>query len=98
MIVVLRPFKNVEHFKPRTLGMSHFDNVQDESGTFERVMKKMQERNQTKRLFIGELDSKLFVRSDESIQMMLLKETTRNRSKIFHVCDAYDIASIRAQI
>lgn len=27
---------------------------------------------------------------------MLLKEQTRNRSKIFHICDAYDIATIRA--
>ena len=28
--------------------------------------------------------------------MMLLKEQTRNRSKIFHICDSYDIATIRA--
>jgi hypothetical protein len=28
---------------------------------------------------------------------MLIKEQTRTRSKIFHICDAYDIASIKAQ-
>lgn len=27
---------------------------------------------------------------------MLMKETTRNRTKIFHICDPYDIATIRA--
>lgn len=27
---------------------------------------------------------------------MLVKETTRNRTKIFHICDPYDIATIRA--
>ena len=30
--------------------------------------------------------------------MMLLKETTRHRSKIFHICDAYDIASVKCQL
>jgi hypothetical protein len=28
---------------------------------------------------------------------MLVKEQTRTRSKIFHICDPYDIASIKAQ-
>jgi hypothetical protein len=28
---------------------------------------------------------------------MLLKEQTRTRTKIFHICDPYDIASIKAQ-
>jgi hypothetical protein len=30
--------------------------------------------------------------------MLVLKEMTKNRTKIFHICDSYDIASIKAQI
>jgi len=94
MIVVLRPFKNVEHFKPSTLGVSQFDEVRDqESGSFNSKQSAVH-----KRLFIGEVDQRMIQRTDNSSQpMMLLKEMTKNRTKIFHICDSYDIASIKAQ-
>jgi hypothetical protein len=39
----------------------------------------------------------MLIRGDPSQQLMLIKEQTRTRSKIFHICDPYDIASIKAQ-
>lgn len=96
MIVVLRPFKHVEHFKPQTLGTSAFDQVlpsPEEKFGFMHT----QTPNQFKKLYIGEIDPKMLIRGDPTQQLMLIKEQTRTRSKIFHICDAYDIASIKAQ-
>jgi hypothetical protein len=39
----------------------------------------------------------MLIRGDPSQQLMLIKEQTRTRSKVFHICDPYDIASIKAQ-
>ena len=90
MIVVLRPFKHVEHFKPSTLGVSQFDDVRGDDN--EAALSKQS----TKRLFIGDVDPRMLIRGDANQQLMLLMEKTRHRSKIFHICDAYDCATIRA--
>ena len=95
MIVVLRPFKNVEHFNPSTLGVSNFDEPRDDTGSFNKFMSQPSQVN--KRLFIGEIDGRMLIHGHPNQQMMLLKEQTRNRSKIFHICDSYDIATIKAQ-
>ena len=39
----------------------------------------------------------MLVKSDKNHHMMVLKEQTRNRGKIFHVCEPFDIASIKSQ-
>jgi len=52
--------------------------------------------NAHKRLYIGEIDPKMLIRGDPTQQLMLVKEQTRTRSKVFHICDPYDIASIKA--
>jgi Phosphatidylinositol-4-phosphate 5-Kinase len=104
MIVVLRPFKNVEHFKPQTLGAGTFEEVKsgEDNPSIDKAISMMvnyqqqQLINSTKRLYIGEIDSRLFMKGEQHLQMMLVKETTRSRTKIFHICDPYDIATIRA--
>jgi hypothetical protein len=101
MIIVLRPFKQVEHFNPSHLGTSQFEESKVGEGPgFDKAISMMvnyqQLINSTKRLYIGEIDPRLFVKGDQHMQMMLLKETTRNRTKIFHICDPYDIATVRA--
>lgn len=99
MIIVLRPFKIVEHFVPSTLGVSAFDevrnNTEEKAGSFTRTLSLSQQIS--KRLFIGEVEAKSLLKSDATQQLMLVKEQTKNRTKIYHICDAYDIASIRAQ-
>lgn len=89
MIIVLRPFKHVELFKPQSIGLNHFDEGREELSNQEKY---------SKRLYIGELDARNFSTRGFNQQMMLLKETTRHRSKIFHICDAYDIASVKCQL
>lgn len=37
----------------------------------------------------------MLLRADPDQQLILLMEQTRNRSKVFHICDAYDCATIR---
>lgn len=95
MIVVLRPFKHVEHFKPATLGISALDEVrEDPNKPF--LWSATHNPGVTKKLYIGEVDPRMLIRGDPSQQLMLVKEQTRTRTKIFHICDAYDIASIKA--
>jgi len=54
MIIVLRPFKNVEYFNPLTLGVGAFDEVKftEESTSFTPNSHQVG----SKRLFIGEID------------------------------------------
>lgn len=44
-------------------------------------------------MIIGEMDLDLVKRHDPEI--MLLKEQSKLRNKIYHVCDNYDIASVK---
>ena len=64
MIVVLRPFKIVEHFKPSTLGVSTLDEVrnEDRGSSFSRIVSS--EGSSEKRLFIGEIDQRMLIRGD----------------------------------
>ena len=86
MIVVLRPYKNVENVSPTNLGLSAFDPVFADDSSL----------SKHKRLFISEIDPRTLIRPDPYQQLMLIVEQTRTRMKVFHICDAYDIASIRA--
>lgn len=85
MIVVLRPFKNIEHFKPSTLGVSQFDDVSN--GDLEAAS--------TKRLYIGDVDPRMLIKGDPNQQLILVMEKTLHKSKIFHISDAYDCATVR---
>ena len=99
MVVVFRPFTHVEYFKQTFSGYQEFADVkQTASGEvantlFEKI-KQVQvngEGDSQKCLFIGELDPKLLSRPGEDLQLILIKEQTRLRKKIFHICDPYDI-------
>ncbi len=89
MIVVLRPFKNIETVNTNNLGLSAFDQIlnKGEDG---------QQNSNSKRLFISEVDPRSLIRPDPYQQMMVVVEQTRTRIKVFHICDAYDISSIKA--
>lgn len=69
MIVVLRPFKQVEHFQPSALGVSQFEEVHEADS----------EAASTKRLFIGDVDPRMLIRGDSNQQLILLMEKTRHR-------------------
>ena len=47
-----------------------------------------------KRIYIGETDSSLQKRRDLN-DIILLKEKNQIRSKIYHICDTYDIVSVK---
>lgn len=47
-----------------------------------------------KKLYIGETDPNLLKRKDDN-DMILLKEESKLRTKIYHICDSYDIVSVR---
>jgi len=75
MIVVLRPYKHVEHFKPSTLGTSAFDEVK----ALQEEKPYMHSHSATpisahKKLFIGEIDPRMLIRGDPNQQLMLIKE------------------------
>jgi hypothetical protein len=83
MIVVLRPYKHVY------LQQQSSEHAFEDGGASEREQK-------NKRMFIREMDPRSFINADENFQMMTIEEHTRTRIKEFHICDAYDIASIKA--
>lgn len=56
MIVVLRPFKHVEHFQPSALGVSQFEDVQGADS----------EAPSTKRLFIGDVHQQLILLMEQT--------------------------------
>jgi len=90
MIIVLRPFKIVETVSTNNLGLSVFDQVLNHGEDQHHLSK-------GKKLVISEVDPRSLIRPDPYQQMMVMVEQTRTKMKIFHICDAYDIASIRAQ-
>jgi hypothetical protein len=70
MIVVLRPFKHVDHFKPSTLGTSAFDDMRtipDEQKPFLHTSTATPISAQ-KRLFIGEVDPRMLIRGGDPSQ------------------------------
>lgn len=47
-----------------------------------------------KKLYIGETNPHFLKRKDAA-DIILLKETSKLRTKIYHICDSYDIVSVR---
>jgi hypothetical protein len=84
MIVVLRPYK---HVSISSASDHHFDDASSTGG----------KDAKNKKMFIRELDPRSFINADDNFQMMTIEQHTRTRIKQFHICDAYDIASIKSQ-
>lgn len=98
MVVVMKPFKKVDYFKHSSLMhmnttlSANTHNINYGNINFEEMDQIAQGGN--KSLVIGELDPQFIKRADD-LQFIILKEQSKLKFKIFHICDPYDIASVK---
>ncbi|CDW74551.1 phosphatidylinositol-4-phosphate 5-kinase [Stylonychia lemnae] len=86
LVVVIKPFREVDFLKQQIHGL---DKLQISSKEDSKLAKKYR-----KHLYIGESDSNLYKKKGEG-NLILVKERTQLRSKAYHVCDSYDIVSVK---
>lgn len=90
LVVVIKPIKQIDFIKQVNQGLSIF---YENDFQFDMGMQTISTESK-KRLFIGETDPNLLKRKDAA-DIVLLKETSKLRTKIYHICDSYDIVSVR---
>lgn len=87
LIVVIKPFKKVEFVKQAIHGLSVFHDIREDSHSSHHGGSK-------KKMYIGETNPALLKRKDAD-DIVLLKEKSNLRSKVYHICDSYDIFSVK---
>ena len=89
LMMIIKPFKNVEFELPKTL-----------MGPEEGKKLNFNIVNSYKKLHISEIDTSrarathLVGRREDHI-IMVMKERTRNTQTLYHICEPYDVSSIR---
>lgn len=100
LVIVIKPFKNVEYFIPRPIAQGKTSSQQLTYLDEDKIHFTSVDSTSYKRLFIGEVDTSkirsthMIGRREDHI-IMVMKERTKNKQILYHICEPYDISSIK---
>eukprot|EP00347_Sterkiella_histriomuscorum_P012367 403368858 len=90
LVVVIKPIKQIDFVKQE----KHSLDIFNQHYSYPDMGMQTISSGSKKRLFIGETDPALLKRRDAA-DIILLKEQSNLRTKFYHICDTYDIVSVR---
>ncbi|CDW83708.1 phosphatidylinositol-4-phosphate 5-kinase [Stylonychia lemnae] len=97
LVIVIRPFKNVEYFIPKQIALKNESQNQIDE---DKIHFTSIDSTSYKRFFIGEMNiakhqhTRMYGRKEDS-NILVMKERTRNKLMLYHICEPYDISSVQ---